>query len=756
MENQTRSIQDFVQLLLKHKWLIAACVIVVVIPTVIVLIQAEPVYRATATLLIEQEKLRVLDVQEVMSSDLRTKDYFETQLMFLQSPSLARKVIQDLNMAEHPEFMPKEDGGFSLSLIKEALASAIKKMIPSNGDQQGASEAQANDPLYPILKAYQSNLSIEPIKQSRMVNVSYESKEPVLAARVANAHAEAYISKYVSLHLYASQEANRWLQARLDEAQKKLRESEEALQEFQEREGIITTVNPSSGGDKENIVLQKLAELNTALAQAQSERIALETLLHQTKGLSKAPGMIESLPQVIDNELIQVLKQRYVELNRQYLELHKTYGERHPRMVAVQDEIVGIKRRIADEIDKIGKSIEVKYNVAKSREASLRTALEEAKKAAMDLNKKSIRFTMLKQEVDSSRQLYEMLMQRVKETSLTSGLSASNLFIVDRATVPQVPAKPKKKRMLILALFAGLSLGVGLVFFIDYLDNTFHGPDDVKTGLGIPFLGLASLLSFKGRGDQNDTIELVALNKPRCHFAECLRNVRTNILFTLTEPDRKTVVLTSANPAEGKTLIASNLALIMAQMGKSVLLIDADMRQPRMHKTFGVPLEPGLSNLILAQCSITDAIRETDVNHLQILPAGTVPPNPSELLASTGMSWLMQQFKKRFDFVLLDTPPILAATDACLLGGVVDGVVLVVEASVTKRQTVKIALDHLNDVKARILGGILNKLDPKKERYHYSHYSHYYHYYSDEGRKKYRHVRKDTARSSAISGASRR
>jgi succinoglycan biosynthesis transport protein ExoP len=738
--DETKTFRDFIQPFLKQKWLILACVLVGVGPTAFVLMTTKPTYKATSTLLMEQEKRRVLDVPEVQPTHLLAPDYLPTQVLILERPSLALEVIEKLHLDQHQDFIEKKgEGSFPLN-IREALAKVIARVIPENKQEQEKFPRAdtVGDPLFPTIKAYMARLSIKTMKNSRLVTVSFSSHDPVLAARVANAHVAAYMGRNQSMQLDATKSATQWLESQLAEAQEHLRTSEETLQKFQEQEDILSLAILSSkgGGEEGNILLGKLAELNSSLTQAHTERIALETLLHQLQELSKTPGLMESIPEVSGNDLIKSLKVQYAELNQEYLELKKKYGQRHPSMVAVNDELRSLENRIAGEVKKIAKGVEVQYKVAKSREDSLRAALENVKASAVDLNKKAVQFLMLKQEVESNRQIYEMLIKRVKETSLTSGLDSSFVSIVESATIPHVPSVPKKKLILLIAALGGLTMGISLTFFLEHLDNTFHGADEVKKYLRSPFLGPVGLASIDKKG--NGGSELLALLEPKSHFVECLRNICTNLIFSLTEPEQKTLVITSPNPYEGKTLITANLVVLLAHMGKKVLLIDADMRMPRMHHVYQIPLEPGLSNLVLSKSSITKALQRTGVSKLRVISAGTIPPDPTAILSSSKMAQRLIQFKKNFDVIIFDAPPILSATDASLLGGLVDGVILVVQAASTRRDMARRASEQLNHVRANIIGTILNKVNFKREHYYYSYYSLYNYYYTPEGRKKRR------------------
>jgi capsular exopolysaccharide synthesis family protein len=740
LKEEAQTLQDYMQTISKHKLLILSCVVLVLVLAAISLINSEPVFRAESRLLIEQKAPRVIEVAEVAPSNPETLDYFESQLDILESPTLAREVIENLRLYDHPNFISKPN--FSVSPIKimdkvlDPLINTISKLF---SHEDTLTVQGTDDPIFPFLKQYFKGLKVRSRRKSRVITISFESLDPALTARVANEHADAYIARYTQMKLSASDAAAKWLQDQLYGAREKLRESEESLQAFQEKEKIVYLSSISSPGDEgreETILARKLGELNASVESTRTERIGLETLVSQLRKLSKTPGMVEAIPDIIENDLLRNLKGEYVTLTREFLEVKEKFGERHPRRIALQNELESLKNRIASEVAKVARSLEVKLHVARSKEEAVLSALEDTKEESMDLRKKAIRFSMLKQEVASNRKIYDMLLQRANETSLTRGLSATNLFILDRAQVPQVPFKPRRNFILMTALAAGLILGISMALLVDYMDNTFHGPDEVKKSLAIPFLGPVSMASNNNKGI-TEPIELWVLQDPWSQFAECIRNVRTNIMFCSIEGDRKVFVITSTSPSEGKTLIASNLAVLMAQMGQKVLLVDADLRKPRVHNIFGLAGEPGLSNMILEKRYMGDMIKRTEVEGLKVLPAGTLPVNPAEVLGSSWTKKLIERFKKQHDFVLLDTPPILSATDSSMLGGmIVDGSIMVIQASKTKRIDARRALEHLTDAGASVMGAVLNRVDFRKERYHYSYYSKYYSYYSTKDGKK--------------------
>jgi succinoglycan biosynthesis transport protein ExoP len=728
---------DYLVAIRKRWWLILSIFVFAVVTTYINTSRMEPVYRAQSKVLIERYNPYVLRVQEVLPLDAWSTDYYQTQYKILESRSLAKNVVETLKLNESPEFNREPQRSLFPFNIRESVASVLNVVMAREGGEESPDPGHAYDPLAPYINLYRSRLRIDPIPESRLVNISFEGHDPVLIAQVANVHAQAYIDKNLEMKLSASEDAVDWLSGRLDELKLKLKESEEALQKFREQEDIIALENVlSAEGRQENIVAQRLAELNANLTQARTERIGLATLHSQLRELAAKPGMVESIPQVIENGFIQALKGDYVELNRQYSELQEKYGDKHPRMIALKNEMRGIQGKIASEVAKINKSLEIQKEVAIAKERSLQNALEVAKRDVMGLNKKAIEYGVLKREVDSNRQLYDMILQRAKETSLTSGLKSTNIFIVDLAEIPRAPIKPQVRRSVTMAAILSLMAGLGLALFVQYLDNTIHSPDEVRRYLNVPFLGPVGLANSNGRSFVS---ELAVLREPKSKFSESLRTVRTNVVFSLIEPEQKTLMISSPGPMEGKTFIASNLAVMLAKMGRRVLLVDADMRKPRVHKIFNTSCGPGLSNVVLHKCSVKEAIRGTRLKSLKLLPAGTIPPNPSELLGSRSMVKVIDELKAYFDYLIFDTPPILAVTDAAVLGGMLDGTILVIKASETTRQCARRTIEQLLGINARVMGVVLNQVNFQKDPY-YNYYYKYDYYYTNEGQKRRRRI----------------
>jgi capsular exopolysaccharide synthesis family protein len=721
-EHGGNQLGEYWLILRRRLWLIAAIVLIAAVGAFLKSVQMKPVYRASAKVLIERYNPQVIKVEEVMPDDVWANDYYPTQYEILRSASLAKDVIENLRLDRHPEFnLEPKNRWFPIS-VRSTLASVVRTVIP--GEKKGMRDQGPAKNIAPVkahVGIYLGRLDIDPVRNSRLVNISFEGYDPDFVAEVANAHAKAYINKNMDMKLSATQEAVGWLSGRLDELKQSLKESREKLQGFVEREDIVTLENilSASGGNEENILTQKVAQLNSSLSTARTERMSLETRYQQIQGALKSPTLVDSVPDVIQNPIIVRINQELIALNRQYAErLHK-YGVKHPQMVALRDEMKSLHSRLDVEVEKISKSVKMQYELAQSREQGLERALDQAKNEVMELNRKAIHYGMLKGEVESNREMYEMILKRAKETSLTSALKSTNVFIVDRAEVPRAPVRPQVRRNVLIASIVALMLGVGLALLLDYLDHTFHGPNEVQHYLGIPFLGAVGLASPRiGQGES----ELVVLKEPRSGVVESLRAVRTNVFYSLTEPEEKALLVTSPGPLEGKTFLTANLAVTIAQMGRRVLVVDADLRKPRLHKLFGKRSEPGLSDLISGHCTLCDAVKDTQVENLKLLPSGKIPPNPSEILGSSRMREFMSQLMKHFDFIIFDTPPVLTVTDAAVLAGILDRIIFVFKAEGTTRANAKRALRQLQNIHSKVLGVALNQVDFRKERYYYYSY----------------------------------
>jgi capsular exopolysaccharide synthesis family protein len=748
MDEETINIRDYFDVVLKRRWVIIACFVIVCVTVAIGTFMTRPVYKSTVRISIERENPNVVGFEEVLQLDASQSDYLLSQVDILQSRSLANNVILSMNLEESPEFKipeEQEDPGWLasakewLTSLKESVTDFIRGLFIKTDKTAGKIREEG---IYsPLVGTYLQRLSVEPVRRTRLLDISFEGYNPGLVAEIANSHVQAYIDKNLELKFQAAQDAIVWLNQKLVGVKEKLKESEDALQRFKEQEDIVSLgdiVTLNTSGD--SIIHQKVSELNSALTAARIERINLETTRNALKDIKGSRNLIESFPKVIDNNLVNDLKSSLAATLRKKSELQEKYGGKHPAMVAINAEIRQQEEKIAEEIKKIARSISTQYDIALDREKSLREELEREKNRAKDLTKKSLQFAVLQREVESNKQLYDTLITRVKETSLTSGLNTSNIKIIDRAEVPVNPVKPKKKMNLLLGLVVGLGLGVGLAFFLEYLDDSIESPEDIEKHLGVPFLGPMGYVKNANNGSPN--WELFSYYDPKSHVSESVRNIRTNLSFRLKGQGEKSFAVTSTNPSEGKTLFSSNIAILFANMGKKTVFVGTDMRKPRSYKIFGVEKSPGLSDALIGEISFEDAVRKTEISGLSYIPSGTTPPNPAELLTSDKMAELHAYLKENFDIIVYDTPPVMSVTDALIVTQISGNVVVVVESGSTDRKAAKHALRQLAEVEAKILGIVLNEAKVAKDRYYGRYYRYYRRYYkydyyiNEEGEKK--------------------
>ena len=742
-------LRDYLRVIQKHRWTVITVFAIIVITVVIHAFTATPIYEATTRLIIDKENPNVVSIQEVMAIDASGTDYYQTQYKIIESRTVAREVIRRLHLDKSEEFFPKPKDDLISNLkrsIKETITfcrDSIASLLRTEEEAIPKTIAEY-EPNSPLVDDFISKIEVNPIRNSRLVDVNFQAKDPVLAAKIVNTLANAYIDRNLETKLRAVQDAVKWLHSRIEEEGNKVEKAEQALLRYKEKHSIVTDFS----SDVENITAQKLAQLNTQVVEVESERVEAETRYKQAMALSGTPDMLDSIPEVLNNELILQIKSMEVKLYKRMSELSKRYGQKHPQMVAIESELKTLNKRKTQEVNRVINSLRNEYRVVLAKENFLKAALAKQKKDSLELNQKAIEYGVLRREAESARHMYELLIKRFKETSLTEDMKTGNIRIIDRAEVPKDPVKPKKRLNVFLAIILGLFTGIGLAFFFEYLDNTIKIPEDVKQHLKIPYLGLTPLFSTENKWNLRDDTspELVTFNYPRSTASESYRGIRTNIRFSSAESVPQVILITSAGPQEGKTITTANLAVTMAQADSKVIILDCDMRRPQIHKLFGIVKEHGVSNLLVGSSNAGEAIIHTRIPNLDVIPCGSIPPNPSELLGSTRMVTLLNALRKRYAHIVIDSPPSTAVTDAVVLSKSVDGVILVIRAGDTAREIVKNGVAQFGAVGANILGAVLNGVDMSRDSYYY--YQYYYYYYGEDGdrRKKFRRKKKSKNR----------
>jgi succinoglycan biosynthesis transport protein ExoP len=714
---------DYVRVLYKRRWIAGTAFTVVMLLVTLYTFTVTPIYQATTKLLIESDNPNVVSFKEVINEEQTKADYYQTQYNILQSRSLARRTLDTLKLWDSDEFVTKRPGiGQLLAGGVASVASLLGRKAPEPGiPDAGETSSQSK-----AIDAFLKKLTVSPVRNSRIVDVKFEAKDPELAGRVVNALAKGYIDQNLEFKFMSTKEASDWLGERLAEERKQVEAAEARLQQYREQNDAI------SMKDRENIVVQKLSDLNSAVTQAKTDRLQKEALYNQLNSLrSGSSAALDTFPAILSNTFIQQQKSELLQLQSQYTQLSEKLGDRHPDIIKVKSAIQLSQAKLDGEIGKVVQSVKNEYLASLAKENSLVAALNQQKGEALTMNRKAIDYGVLDRDVQSSKQIYESLLQRAKETGVSTELKTSNIRVVDAAERPRLPASPRKGLNLLLGLLGGTMLGVGLAFFFEYLDSHIKTPEEIRVHLGMPALGMLPKVDEKEFGGSCPMVGAHVTT----NFNEAFRAVRTNIIFSSAEEGSRTLVVTSTGPGEGKTTFSANLALSLAQTGQRVLLIDGDMRKPKMHEAFGATQEPGLSNLLVGTAKASESVRKSKTAGLWLLPAGKIPPNPAELLGSQRFKDLIGSLKDHFDWVIVDSPPVMAVIDAAVVAHRATGVVFVVGAEMTSRHTAQAAIRQLENARAKFIGAVLNRVELEKHHYYYSQYyrKEYRRYYAKTG-----------------------
>lgn len=719
IETREINLRDYWAVIVKRRWLGIGFLLVLVVLTALYSLARTKIYTATAQVMIEKNNPNVLSPSEFFAGEMQTPEFLQTQYRIIESRSLARDVVRRLNLSHDPEFVSPEE------------------ILPTGAN--AATGRVEEDSLLEerVVADVMKRIQVSPIRNSHLINISFSSRSPQTAARAANAAAAAYIDWNLALRLKTQKNSANFLDDQVKEQKKKLEASEQALQQYREKYGVVA-LNPSQASPKGEgtMASQKLVQITAQMMDAQNRRIENETRYKKALELNKNPELAESIPEVVTNPLVSQIKNQEIELLRKKADLTEKYGQKHPTMVALNQEVENLKKKKNLEIQNVVRSLKSQYDIATAQEQSLKAAAGRSRNETLDQNKVAIDYQMLQQEADSNRGLYDMLLKRLKETNISEENRYINIHVVDSAEIPKRPSKPTTGRNLLLALVIGLMGGLGLIFFFEYLDNTVKTPDDVERHFALPYLGPIPNFMVKEEEPGN---ELIVLRAPKSPSSESFRGLRTNILFSSAKKVPQVVLVSSATAQEGKTLVASNLAVAMAQGGGKTLILDCDMRRPRIHKVFNIPREPGMSNILIGATSWEKMIQPTLVENLWVIPSGPIPPNPAELVSSDLILELISSLRSRFDRIIIDAPPIMAVTDSLALSRLTDGLVMVIKVGITAREVITQSVRQVKDMNAKILGVILNDIHITKDNYYY--YQYHYSYYGEgqDGRGKKKH-----------------
>ena len=716
-------LRDYWQVIKNRKNVVIIFFVITVLTVAMYSFTATPVYEASIKILVEENQPPLSTGKLVFPT--YDPEFFETQAQIIKSKNVALKVVELLNLDQtYESFFPKKEGfslkDFIITPIKEFLQGLLKEQT----EEELTQEAKKKSKKEQIAEMIIENLEVTPVQDSRILDVRFQSTNPEFAALIANTIAEAYKEEMMSIQMNSASYAIKWMTKKANEIKKKLAASEHALQEFMKKNDIVTIK------DRIMIQPQKLADLSAKLSQAIAERKELEAIYKKVLNLQKSGGNLETIPDIATNKNIQAINAEILKAEQQIAQLSQKYGKKHPIMKKALSDLWSLKLKKKQELKTIVALIKNQYELAKMKERNLKKALEEAKAEVQDLNEKFIQYGILKREVDTNKALYEALIISMKEKGITEESQRVNVWVTDRAEVPEKPIKPKIARNILLAMVLGLFGGVGLAFFMEYLDNTITDPDRVQQKLGLITLGIIEHLETK---DPKEIYRAI-INYSKSAFAEGFRAIRAALLLSSAGQVPKSVLITSVNPSEGKTTAATNLSLALAVAGHKVLLVDADMRKPMVHKALEIDNSKGLSTY-LAGVDEKPQMKKFDELTLYVLPSGPVPPNPSELLSSEKMEELLKNVLDEFEMVIVDSPPLLSASDALVLSKMTHGTIIVGMAGRTTFDELSKGLDQLKKLNAKVLGMIVNDVDAEKHPYYYSYYKGYYSYYGEEEKK---------------------
>ena len=705
------------QTVYRRKWSIISLSFIIVLLTTLVVFSLTPIYKATATLLIEPEETQVLSIEQMYGVS-GGSEYLLTQFELLKSRALAEKIVTELDLVHHPLFDPEQQP--EPFIDKKALLLSVAEYLPVTmpEDITNSSEATESEIFDSVVREFMEVITVSPVRKTQLVKVSVTLADATLARIAANAIVNGYISSQLDARVTMTLSATTWMNERIVELKSKLKESELILQQYREQENLLDVEGVTS------VSASELTLSNDLLATASKERSGAESEYRQVQSMKEAGWRSQtSVPAVVTNSLVQEFKATEAKARSKVEELSRRYGEKHPKMKAARSDLETATASLKQQVLVIVSGIEKKYQLARSAEQSLKRKVSTSKGTIQNIKRKEFKLSELQREVDTNRALYDTFLTRLKETSATTDIDSANARVVDKAVQPNKPIKPKKSLIIALSGVLSLMLGIMLAFLLESLHNTFKSVEDVEKHLGLAVLGILPLV----KGKERKTVSHLVLNDSNKAFSESTRSIRTSIVLSSLKSLHKVILVTSSTPGEGKSAVSSNLALSLGQMEK-VLLIDADMRRPTVGKNYDVPVgSVGLANLIANTATFEECLHHID--GIDVISAGIVPPNPLELLSSKRFTKIIDKLVTVYDRIVIDSPPIQAVSDALILATQARAIIYVVKSDKTSIPMVKKGVGQLLQNNAAVTGVVLNQVDIKKSQKYGSSYEGYYDYY---------------------------
>ena len=713
-------LRDILRIVYKRKWWILSTALLVLFLAAFYTLVQVPIYRATTSIQIDRNAARVVeykDGSQNSDSSYDDREFLATQYELLRSKALAERVMETLRLdldkkpGEKAKLVdPSVPDVESDDLLGRITSTLRKRKEPSVTDARTLDRES-------ILTSLRGAVTIEPVRNARLVRIHAENSDPQLATKLANTWAQSFISTNLERRFEASSYAKTFLEQQLAKTKEKLEGSERELNQYTRQKQIVNI------DEKTNLVGQSLTEFTLALARAEQDRIKAEAIYNEVK------RTIDTSKEVLDNKSIATFKENKAKLEAEYQDKLKIYKPGFPTMQQLQGQIEEIDRRIQSETKVVAASVEsvakAGFDATKAQEAQLRSRADAAKRSVLDLQDQGIRYNILKREVDTNREIYSGLLQRFKEVGVAGGVGTNNVSIVDKADVPLFPFKPDLLRNVLIGLVLGMMAGLALAFVLEYMDDSIKFSDEVERYTGLSLLGI--IPKVKARGGIAPYQQIA--NDPRSALAEAYRSVRTALQFSTSKGAPRTIVLTSCSKNEGKSTSAYAIAVALAQMGKRVLLVDGDMRNPTQHRMFDTDHNHGLSNLLSSDIDPLAVTKTTDFPNLYFISSGPLPPNPAELLSSSNLTKLLSPESSQFDHIIIDGPPVLGIADSIVLSNRVDATLFVIESAKTRKASIRAALKRLHLSGVYPLGAVLTKLNAGLGIFGYD--SEYYYYGAD-------------------------
>ncbi len=715
ISDEQLDLQHYIRVIQRFKWRILSLAFIVTLLVAVIVFSITPKYTATATLLIEAEQAKVVSIEEVYGLDSSHKEYFFTQFEILKSQQIAQKVVERLELVNNAEFDPdQQPQKFNLQKKISEFLPFLPQKVDNYTDEQ-----RLEIKMRRVVGNFMSRLTITPIRKTQLVTISFESESPTLAATIVNLLAEVYIENHLEAKLSMTEKASSWLNDRLNGLKVRLNAAEKNLQAYQEKEQLVD-IDGVKG-----LEAKEIQDLSSQLLKTRQRLKQSENIFHLVQSQNNNIDALAALPEVLNHQLIQSVNESLQLTQTKVFELKGTYGPKHPIMIAAQAELSSVRNNLSRQVRQLISGIANEYQAAKADERSLSDTLNSARKRFRSLSTFDAKQKELKRGVEINQQLYDAFFTRLKETREVGDFEAANARLIDPAKPPLTPSKPKKKIIIGLAIVVSLGLGVVLAFLFEALNDGIRSVEDVESKLRQRMLGILPLQKV-GR---NKRLPLrLFFDKKEHAFGESIRTLRTSLLLLNIEHDAKVITVTSSVPGEGKTTVSINLSFALGQLDKT-LLIDADMRRPSIAKTFErTGYHPGLSNILSGTHKVSECIINDDESGIDIITAGSIPPNPQELLASDAFGKLITDLKQSYDRIIIDTSPTQAVSDAVLVSRQCDSLIYVVKADSTREKIIKSGLNRLMAAGIRIDGIVLNRVDLRQAS-KYGEYAGYYDQY---------------------------